>query len=481
MSKHSAKNHIPLFGRKRLITDLTARNDELTRLLDEYGLADVTKRQELITDLDERITERDRILEERKRLADKQEEGYRLRGERLKADLDRQEAEKRREIDELEKRLVPLRDQAALDEVGMFDYDNPARDSVKLKDALVKNKAAQKDAIRAATAIHTTRAFTFNNSAKEGRRFLNDMSKMALSLFNAEAEAAVKSVKSGSLGTAMKRLDACCKRIERFGRFIDLTVDPSYLRLRKKELSLTAEYLRAKETEKELERERKAELREQQRVRKELEARMAKLRKEREHYANALAAVEGRADTEEAERLRTKLADLDRSIEDVDHRSANERAGYVYVISNIGAFGPDVVKIGMTRRLEPMDRVRELSGASVPFKFDVHALFFSEDAVGLETRLHHAFESVRVNKVNARKEFFRCTPQQVLDRLREENVAVVEFKVEPDAEEYRLSLEAAHSPSAPARSIESSTADGATSTSGVPSAPDSEPLRNTAE
>ncbi|WP_329407946.1 GIY-YIG nuclease family protein [Nocardia vinacea] len=104
-----------------------------------------------------------------------------------------------------------------------------------------------------------------------------------------------------------------------------------------------------------------------------------KLDKERAHYQNVLDSLAGRTD-EEAQRIRDKLGELDQAIAQNDYRRANIRAGYVYVISNRGAFGPDVVKIGMTRRLEPMDRVRELGSASVPFPFDVHALYFSDDA-----------------------------------------------------------------------------------------------------
>src|SRR6201999_1244228 len=93
-----------------------------------------------------------------------------------------------------------------------------------------------------------------------------------------------------------------------------------------------------------------------------------------------------------------------------DFRIANIRAGYVYVISNIGAFGPNIVKIGMTRRLDPMDRVRELGDASVPFRYDVHALHFSEDAVGVEAELHRRFAHGRVNRINLRREYFYTTP-----------------------------------------------------------------------
>jgi hypothetical protein len=98
-------------------------------------------------------------------------------------------------------------------------------------------------------------------------------------------------------------------------------------------------------------------------------------------------------------------------------RAANIRAGYVYVISNRGAFGPNVVKIGLTRRLEPMERIDELGSASVPFPFDVHALFFADDAVTLENELHKAFAARRLNHVNQRREFFFATPDEVRDLL----------------------------------------------------------------
>jgi Meiotically up-regulated gene 113 len=111
--------------------------------------------------------------------------------------------------------------------------------------------------------------------------------------------------------------------------------------------------------------------------------------------------------------VREQLSEAERAMDTMDYRAANIRAGYVYVISNIGSFGANLVKIGMTRRLDPMDRIRELSDASVPFNFDVHALFFSRDAVGIETAMHERLENQRVNIVNQRREFFRATPLEV--------------------------------------------------------------------
>ncbi|HZL04115.1 MAG TPA: GIY-YIG nuclease family protein, partial [Coriobacteriia bacterium] len=110
-----------------------------------------------------------------------------------------------------------------------------------------------------------------------------------------------------------------------------------------------------------------------------------------------------------------------------------------YVISNLGSMGERVVKIGMTRRLDPLDRIRELSDASVPFNFDVHALFFSEDAYGIEAMLHRHFADRRVNRINLRREFFYATPAEVLDALREHRIAVVEYRTEAEADEYRAS------------------------------------------
>ena len=142
--------------------------------------------------------------------------------------------------------------------------------------------------------------------------------------------------------------------------------------------------------------------------------------------------------------LQQRLDDVDDAITGVEAREANIRAGYIYVISNIGAFGPDVVKIGLTRRLDPHDRIRELGDASVPFRFDTHALVFSDDAVALETRLHQEFADRRVNQINHRREFFRATPAQVRDALtRIAGQHLLEFHETPEALEWRASNPAA--------------------------------------
>ena len=138
--------------------------------------------------------------------------------------------------------------------------------------------------------------------------------------------------------------------------------------------------------------------------------------------------------------LAQPLAEVDAAIGQNDYRAANIRAGYVYVISNQGAFGENVVKIGLTRRLEPRERIYELGGASVPFRFDTHTLFFSEDAVSLEAELHSHFADCALNRANLRKEFFFASPSEVREVLLSKVGNILEFTEEPDATEYRQSV-----------------------------------------
>lgn len=138
--------------------------------------------------------------------------------------------------------------------------------------------------------------------------------------------------------------------------------------------------------------------------------------------------------------MENQLSDIDKALNDIDYRQANMKAGYVYIISNIGSFGENVYKIGMTRRLDPQERVDELGDASVPFKFDVHAMIFSDDAPALEAALHRAFEDKKVNMVNHRREFFNVTLDEIKEVIKKNFDKTVEFIDIPDAEQYRVSL-----------------------------------------
>jgi hypothetical protein len=140
------------------------------------------------------------------------------------------------------------------------------------------------------------------------------------------------------------------------------------------------------------------------------------------------------------EEVQASKDELDREEKVIDYREQNAKAGYVYVISNVGAFGEGIYKIGMTRRLDPMERVDELGDASVPFWFDVHALVFSENAPALEAKLHERFAAGRLNKVNGRKEFFRADIKEIEVVIRANYDSVVEVVHDAPAEQYRESL-----------------------------------------
>lgn len=265
-----------------------------------------------------------------------------------------------------------------------------------------------------------------------------DLAKLMLSAYNAEADNCVRTLRAGNVETAKRRLEACRQRIARYGARMEMRVSDGYHSLRVQELELTADWLMKKQEEREEAREQRAALREQRRVERELAAQREALEKERAHFLNALAAVG--AESDEGEELRVRLRQIEEAIEQNDFRAANIRAGYVYVISNRGAFGRQVVKIGLTRRLDPLERIAELSGASVPFRFDVHALYFSDDAVGLEAELHGHFRARALNLANARKEFFFATPEEVRAVLLEKVGNLLEFEEDAAALEYLQSV-----------------------------------------
>lgn len=348
-------------------------------------------------------------------------------------------AERQNHLANLEREIVRTTDEQALQTVGVYEYAHPLDGSVQYKGHLKMFQDQIKTMARSGDAIHATNQWTVNNSAAEGRRMVAQTSKLMLRAYNADADNLVRSMKPYKLSSATKRLEQTQATIQNLGTSMQIRINPAYHRLRIKELALTADYLNKVAEEKEAAREERARLAEEKRAQAEMERERKRLEKEQAHVQNALAALQAQGDIDGIARLQAQLDDVTRAIEDVDYRAANVRAGYVYVISNLGAFGPKMVKIGMTRRLEPMDRVNELGDASVPFRFDVHALFFSNDAVGIENQLHKKFADVRVNLVNQRREFFYATPAEVKEALTGLTGEILSYEESPPAVEYHQS------------------------------------------
>lgn len=406
---------IPLFGARKKAAELASRLAEAERALAELGALDVVE------------------LEKKKAaLAAETEE--------MTAELEARRAQLEDQIKVLEARVVKTEETEILQEIGIYEYRHPLDESVTYKERLKDLKAQIRSmAKRDGGAIVAATDWEVNGSKAQGRKMVRETSKLLLRAYNAEADNLVRGMKPYKLDASIDRLNKSVLAIAKLGQTMNIHISAPYHELRILELEMTADFINKKAEEKEREREEKARLREEKKAQQEMERERKRLEKEREHYLNALAKLEANGDLEGADRLRSELSNIDRAIDDVDYRAANVRAGYVYVISNVGAFGENIVKIGMTRRLEPMDRVRELGDASVPFKFDVHALFFSDDAVGVERELHEKLESKRVNRVNLRREFFYATPSEVKELLVDIAGEILEFEEEPEAVEFRQS------------------------------------------
>jgi len=332
--------------------------------------------------------------------------------------------------------VIELNDQRVLQDVGIYRYHHPLEDAAAYKDRLRDLEAQIDSVVKTGEAVLAADMFTFDGSLAKGRRMVGDLSRLMLRAYNAEADNCVRSLRAGNISTARKRLESAVTAIEKLGMIMEMRINPVFHSLRLIELELTADFQMKVQEERERAREERELLREQRRAEQELAAERERLEKEKAHYVTVLESLRANGDEAAANELANRLAQIDEAIEANDYRIANIRAGYVYVISNVGAFGPNVVKIGMTRRLEPRDRIRELGDASVPFRYDVHALFFSDDAIALEGELHKAFADRRVNFVNERREFFFATPAEVRDLLAKKVGGLLEFTEAPEASEY---------------------------------------------
>ncbi len=305
-------------------------------------------------------------------------------------------------------RIVATEEVEVLQEVGVYEYRHPLDDAIAFQSELKRIQGQIKEMAKAnGGAVTGATDWTVNGSVVEGRKMVRENCKLMLRAYNAEADNLVRSMKPYKLDAATSRLNKTRDVIQKLGRTTQIAISAKYHRLRLRELELTADYLARKAEEKEREKAERERLREEAKVQAEIKRERERLEREQTHYHNALAMLETAGEDQEAiDRLRAQLEEIDGQIASVDFRAANIRAGYVYVISNVGSFGENVVKIGLTRRLEPIDRVRELGDASVPFRYDIHALYFSDDAVTLEGELHRRFAERRINRVNERREFF---------------------------------------------------------------------------
>lgn len=378
----------------------------------------------------------------------------------LSGELDRAKKELHNVLDELSKarhelsitrkQIIETDEAALMQSFGVYTPHYSYTISDEYRNRLMAIRDQQKELIKSGLAVSGNMNWQVNGSAAKGKKMVTDMQKLLLRAYNAECDDAIEHVKFNNIDACEKKINASADAISKLGNMMSISITNRYVQLKLNELHLMYEYQLKKQDEKEEQKRLREELREQAKLQKEIENARKDIEKEQKHYQNALLRLDvqlSSATAAEREMLAEKKADilaqlseLDKALKDVDYRAANQKAGYVYVISNIGAFGENVYKIGMTRRLDPMDRVDELGDASVPFDFDVHAMIFTEDAPKLEAALHRAFENRKLNMVNTRREFFYVTLDEIKKVVRENYDKTVEFVDIPDAEQYRQSI-----------------------------------------
>lgn len=354
-----------------------------------------------------------------------------------------------RQIQDKHSQIISFDDEILFQEFALYKPHYEFCNSDEYNEQLKNIRIKQKQLIKEGNAVSGNMSWTVNGSSSQGKKMVKDMQKLLLRAFNSECDEVVSKVKYNNIESSEKRIRTSCDAISKLGSMMHIVISPQYYSSKIEELHLAFEYQQKKQDEKEAAKEARAEMREAAKLQKEIDEQRKKIEKEQSHYQNALQQLIKQIESsstpdsdllnKKAE-LESQLNDIKHALSDIDYREANQRAGYVYIISNIGAFGENIYKIGMTRRLDPQDRIDELGDASVPFNFDVHAMIFSDDAPSLENALHKAFENRKLNMINQRREFFHVSLDEIKEVVKKNYDKTVEFIEYPDAEQYRESL-----------------------------------------
>lgn len=307
----------------------------------------------------------------------------------------------------------------------------------------------QKEMITADTAAICDTKWSVEGSESKGRAVVKVYKKLMLRAFNGESDVLISKVKWNNVNQMQERIQKLFDGINKLGQGFQVYINNQYFDLKRKELVLEYEYQSKRQQEKEEMRAIQDELREEEKAKREFEQAQREAEKEEDTYQKALekARKEYEDSTgEKHDKLQAQIEKLEQELKEAQEKkeralsmAQQTKRGHVYIISNIGSFGENVYKIGMTRRLEPIDRIRELGDASVPFQFDIHAMIYSNEAPTLENELHKAFTNKKVNMLNYRKEFFNVTIDEIEQKVKEIGLDA-EFSRLPEAMEYRETI-----------------------------------------
>ena len=325
-------------------------------------------------------------------------------------------SEKRATLRKLEQQVAIYDEKLSFSELGVYEPHFEFNDADEFKQEIKSIRDQQKTMVTSKTATLCPTDWQVDGSRSKGQTMINRQTRLTMRAFNNECEAAISNTRWNNVNAMEKRITNAATQIDKANESMNLCISEQYVNLKLDELHATHEYRERLKIEKE----ERAELARAEREEKKLLAEAEAAEREELRYQKLLDKARSEAGIDEG-----RIAELEAALVEAHATSERARAmaemtksGYVYVISNIGSFGEDVVKIGLTRRLEPDDRVKELGDASVPFAFDTHAMIYSDEAPALESALHKEFVDCRVNASNMRKEFFRVDLEEVEEAVK---------------------------------------------------------------
>ncbi|SFR15424.1 DUF4041 domain-containing protein [Desulfoscipio geothermicus] len=402
--------------------EIDALDEKISNKMDEISLHEQT-----LAKLEEDKQEAIRVMEK-----EKQEKNSEL--QQVINNLNKEISVLQKEIDALNKEAVVASYQYSM-------YEGISSEECKNKLSLLKVK--EKELLKNNNAVKV--------SSSETKKEINNNIKQMLRCFNAECDNILLGLSAKNIDSQRGKIQKSFETLNKIFSTDGIALTEELLQIKLEQLNLVYTFELKKEQEREQQKAIREQMIEEEKVRREIEREKQKIEKEEKQFKNEINKLmaymqKSPSDAEKVlyidkiKELENKLKQLENDKENILQREQNTRAGYVYVISNIGSFGENVYKIGMTRRLEPMERIKELGDASVPFPFDVHAMIFSEDAPALEAILHETFKKYEVNKVNNRKEFFKVPLSEIERVVKEHHNATVTFTLVAEAAEYRESL-----------------------------------------
>ena len=333
---------------------------------------------------------------------------------------------------------------------GLYKPHFSFQTSEEYKAALDSLRNQERQMIRDKTAVACPVRWTVQNSATKGNQMVRQYTKLMLRAFNGESDAAVANVTWNNISKMQERVRKAFESLNDLGGVTQVSITPEYLKLKLDELRLAYECDEKRHQEREEQRRFRDQIREEEKAQKELERAREEAERQEADYEKALAKAREEASratgtqlqelTERVKSFEAKLDEARKKKERAISRAQLTKSGFVYVISNIGSFGERVFKIGMTRRMEPMDRIHELGDASVPFPFDVHVMLYSDNAPELENALHKLVQDRTINLVNLRREFYRDVDLDEVETFVKQRGLSAQFIRIAEAREYRQSV-----------------------------------------